>query len=282
MVFNSFSKINLTLNVFRKKNKKKNSLHQIQSYFCLINLHDKIRINKINSQKDTIRFKGKFSKYINSKNNSVIDTLKILRKNKIISGYYSVLINKNIPVYSGLGGGTSNAAYLIQYFFKKKRLSNSLINYITDKIGSDLKLFFCTQGYVQNIKTIKKLQKKHKYYFVLVYPNIKCSTRQIYLKNKNFSNKFKNIFYHINNKKNFLDFLINNSNDLQKNVEKRYSIIKNIINDLKMFKGCQFSRITGSGSVCYGLFLNEKLAYATLNKIKLKYPNYWSLVAKTI
>ena len=65
--------------MFLEKNKK-NSLHQIQSYFCLINLHDKIRINKINSQKDTIRFKGKFSKYINSKNNSVIDTLKILKK----------------------------------------------------------------------------------------------------------------------------------------------------------------------------------------------------------
>ena len=37
--------------MFLEKKIKKNSLHQIQSYFCLINLHDKIKINKINSEK---------------------------------------------------------------------------------------------------------------------------------------------------------------------------------------------------------------------------------------
>ena len=51
MVLNSYSKINLSLSV---NNKLKNGLHEIQSYFCLINLSDKIQIRK--SKKKRTKF----------------------------------------------------------------------------------------------------------------------------------------------------------------------------------------------------------------------------------
>ena len=60
MVINSYSKINLSLLV---NSKKKNGFHNIQSYFCLINLNDKIKIKKINKKKDIINFKGTFNKH---------------------------------------------------------------------------------------------------------------------------------------------------------------------------------------------------------------------------
>ena len=65
MILKSFSKINLSLNVNKKL--KRNKLHDIQSYFCLINLFDQIKIKKIKGQKDVVKFKGKFSKYIKKK-----------------------------------------------------------------------------------------------------------------------------------------------------------------------------------------------------------------------
>ena len=49
MVFKSYSKVNLSLSVNKKL---KNGLHEIQSYFCLINLKDEIKIRKINKKKD--------------------------------------------------------------------------------------------------------------------------------------------------------------------------------------------------------------------------------------
>ena len=42
MILSSYSKINLSLLV---NSKKKSGLHNIQSYFCLINLKDKIKID---------------------------------------------------------------------------------------------------------------------------------------------------------------------------------------------------------------------------------------------
>ncbi len=61
MNIKSYSKINLTLKV---NSKYKNGLHNIQSFYCLINLFDEIDINRINSTKDEILFKGRFKKFI--------------------------------------------------------------------------------------------------------------------------------------------------------------------------------------------------------------------------
>ena len=157
MILKSFSKINLSLTVNRKL--KKRGLHDIQSYFCLINLFDEIKIKKIKGRKDIVKFQGKFAKYIKKTSNSIIDVLTILRKKNLISNYYSVLVNKKIPVFAGMGGGTSNAVCLIKYFTRNK-INKNLLNILDKKIGSDLKLFFYEQGFLKNLKTINVFRRK--------------------------------------------------------------------------------------------------------------------------
>ena len=117
MVLNSYSKINLSLSI---NNKLKNGLHEIQSYFCLISLRDKIKISKISKKKDQIFFKGPFAKNVKQYDNTITNLLKFLRKIKLISNYYSVKVIKNIPVFAGLGGGTSNAAFILRHLLKEK------------------------------------------------------------------------------------------------------------------------------------------------------------------
>ena len=278
MILKSFSKINLSLSVNKKLKKK--GLHDIQSYFCLINLYDQIKIKKIKGQKDKVKFQGKFSKLIKKKN-SITNILAILREKNLISNYYSVLVNKKIPVFAGLGGGTSNAVDLVKYLTRGK-ISKDLLRILDKKIGSDLKLFFYEQGFLESLKKINNFRRKYKLYFLLIYPNIKCSTHYIYSKVKKNSLKSQFKFNNINSKSRFIEFLINQNNDLQLVVEKKYPAIKTLIEEIGKKEGCYFSRMTGSGSACYGVFESEKVAKAALNGIKLKYPKYWSSVAKTI
>ena len=89
----SFSKINLTLRILKKL---KNGMHQVETNSTLVNLFDEINIQK--NKKDIIIFKGKFRGKINLNKNSVIDTLKILRKIKILKNFYKITVKKNIPV----------------------------------------------------------------------------------------------------------------------------------------------------------------------------------------
>ena len=79
-----------------------------------------------------------------------------------------------------------------------------------------------------------------------------------------------------------IDYLRNEKNDLEKIVIKNYPRIGKIINYIKSQKGCVFSRITGSGSACIGIFFNMKSAIFTKKMIRLKFPSYWCVVSKTI
>ena len=277
MVLKSFSKINLSLNI---NSKLKNGLHDIQSYYCLINLFDKIKIRKIDKKKDKVVFFGPFVKHIKKSNNSIINLLKLLRKLELISGYYSVNVIKNIPVFSGLGGGTSNAASVLKFLLKGK-VSKKILEKVEKLIGSDLRLFFHKQGFLQNLRTIKTI-KKQKLFFLLSRPNIICSTKKIYSKVKKYSKKKKLIFQKMNDKKSFVKCILEQNNELQSIVEEEYPSIKILLKDINTEKGCHFSRMSGSGSVCYGLFNNESNAKKALNKIKTKHPKFWFSIAKTV
>ena len=276
----SYSKINLFLRVSKKNS---NGLHNIQSDVMLLDLNDQINIRNSFKKKDEINFIGTFKKNINNKNNSVSKSLYILRKYSLINKEkrYKITINKKIPVFAGLGGGTSNAAFLIKYFLKN-RVNEKLLKIFEKEIGSDLRLFFFRHSFQKNLKKILRFKKQFTFYFILVYPNINCSTNQIYSKVKKFNFLLKDDLSKISSKKKYLQFLKKETNDLQSIVEKKYPKIKKILDLIKMQKNCLFSRMTGSGSVCFGVFLNKKSAKLSLRVIKKKIPNNWCEIAKSI
>ena len=279
MVLNSYAKINLSLLVSKKL---KNGLHNIQSIYCLIDLKDKILLKKIKNRKsDQVSFKGPFSKNIDQSNNSVQKVLNIMRKYKLISNYYSVTVFKKIPIFAGFGGGTGNAFALLRYFSKKK-LPNKILNKIVKSIGSDIKLFFHNQGYQKNLVSVIELRKKHKLHFLLAYPRIKSSTKNVYSHVKNYSKLKRILKKKLVLKKNFINYLLQSNNDLQSIVEKQHPIISELIFNISSLKGCYFSRMTGSGSACYGLFANRNCSKVALKKLRKKYPKFWFSIAKTI
>ena len=276
----SYSKINLFLRVLKKNNA---GLHNIQNCTMLLDLHDLISIKKINRKQDEIKFTGEFKKKINSKNNSITKSLNILRKHNLIDkkNKYRITIDKRIPVFAGLGGGTSNAVFLIKYFLKNK-ISEKLIKIFERELGSDFRLFSFRHSFQKNLKKVLRLKKRYTLNFILVYPNINCSTKQIYSKVKKFNLPLKNDLLKIRTKNKYLLYLQNETNDLQTIVEKNYPKIKRILDLIKIQKNCVFSRMTGSGSVCFGVFHDKNSAKLGLRVIQKKFPNYWCVIAKSI
>ena len=115
---------------------------------------------------------------------------------------------------------------------------------------------------------------------MIINVNQDILTKFVYSKIKKYSPKAN--FNKINNKSGFIKFLVDKDNDLQSIVENQYPVIRKLVGEIKQTKGCYFSRMTGSGSVCYGAFQSERLAKTALNRIKTKHPKFWLSVAKTI
>ena len=276
----SYAKINLFLKVLKKNNK---GLHNIQSCAMLLDLHDQISLKKINKKKDNVKFIGPFKKNISKNINTVTKSLFLLRKHNLIEkkNKYKITVTKKIPVFAGLGGGTSNAVFLIKHFLKNK-ISDELLRIFEEEIGSDFRLFFSNHSFQKSIKKILKFKKKYTLYFVLVYPDINCSTEEVYSKVKNYNLPLKKDLSKINSKNKYIKFVKKEKNDLQKIVERKHKEIKNILDLIKIQKNCLFSRMTGSGSVCFGVFFNKKSAKQGLIIVQKKLPTYWCLLTKSI
>ena len=279
MKIKSFAKINLTLNVGKKLN---SGLHNIQTNSILIDLHDQIKIKKNKKNKDKIIFKGPFSKSVKKNNNTILNTLKILRNSKKAVNYYDIEVKKNIPVFSGLGGGTSNSYFVLKKILKNKKIDKKTFKTIEKKVGSDIKLFHFKQVFQKNLNTIVNYKKNFNLYLLLIYPYINCSTKRTYSKVKKVS-KFSRLNYS-NLKKidKFLKYISRDKNDLQKIVENGHPEVTKILKNLQLQKGCCFSRMTGSGSVCYGIFKNRRSTYLAAKNFNKIFPNYWHAIAKTI
>ena len=280
----SYCKINLSLKVLQKLN---SGYHNIISLITFCDLHDVISISRIRNLKDKISFSGKFKKGINKKSNTITKVLNLLRSIKLLENQaFKINVRKNIPHGSGLGGGSSNAADLLNYFNSKMKLklSKNKIKKLAGQIGFDVPVNLEKRNTFLTGKKgeILRLNQKFKLNLLIVYPNLICSTKKIYERNRKINlSKPQSIFYIKNNKK-LINLLKNENNDLEKTVIKIYPKVKKIIDCIKSQKGCYFSRITGSGSACIGIFSNMKNAIYAQKLIKLKYPKYWCAVSKTI
>tara|TARA_Y100001970_G_C14030036_1_gene748093 strand:+ start:123 stop:965 length:843 start_codon:yes stop_codon:yes gene_type:complete len=277
----SYCKINLSLRVIKKL---KSGLHNIQSNIFILNLFDEIEISKLKKKSDLVIFKGQFKKHINPKKNSITETLRLLRQKKLIkvNQFYKVTVLKKIPVFAGFGGGTSNSYFVTKYFLKNKINNKKIIKELEKKIGSDLRVFKHQQMYQISLRQFNKFKKKLNFYFVLVYPNLRCSTKMIYARVKNLSKFQKDVTSNVKSKNNFIDIIKEDKNDLEKISILKYPKIRKVLSSLSMQNKCILSRMTGSGSACFGMFSTKKSALLALRKIKNKFPGYWCVTAKSI
>ena len=280
----SYCKINLSLKILKKLN---SGYHNIISLITFCDLHDVISISRIRELKDEISFSGKFKRGINKKSNTITKVLNLLRSNKLLKNQaFKINIQKNIPHGSGLGGGSSNAANLLNYFNLKMKLklSKNKIRKLADQIGFDVSINLEKRNAFLTGKRgkILRLNQKFKLNLLIVYPNLICSTKKIYERKRKINLSKPQSFFYIKVNKKLINFLKSENNDLEKTVIKIYPKIKKIIDYIKSQKGCHFSRITGSGSACIGIFSNMRHAIYVQKLIKLKYPKYWCAVSKTI
>ena len=273
----SFAKVNLTLKIL---NKYSNGYHKIESLISKINLADEILIKETQGSKNRISFSGKFSSNI-SNTNTISKLLKILNdQNYIKNKKFNIKVKKNIPQSSGMGGGSMNAASILNYLFKKriiKTTKNNLIK-IANKVGSDVILGLYESPMILQGQNISKINKKLNFHLLIIKPNFGCSTKMIYAKHKGFS---KSLF-NKSNKINRQDLLKVSNNDLESAAFNKYPILRKIKSYLQNLDNIYFANMTGSGSTIIGYFLTKNAAIKAQKKLKNKYKNYWCIYSKTI
>lgn len=179
-VIKSPAKINIGLWITEKR---PDGYHNIFSFFHTVDFYDVIYI------KPSSRLTVKTSLHDPSLEDEKNIVYKAVVEFENLTGFYEdfeILIEKNIPLGSGLGGGSSNAATVIKFlneYFGNPLSEEDLIK-LSAKVGADVP-FFLKGGFalVEGIgDKITHFDKRYSEDLFIVYPNVHSHTKLIYSK----------------------------------------------------------------------------------------------------
>lgn len=173
------AKINLYLNVLKKRT---DGYHDICSVVQKISLCDLISI-KVN---ETGRVKLNCdNKALENRDNIAVKAALLMKKEFGIKKGLDIRLKKNIPVGSGLGGGSSDAAAVlrgIKYLFNLK-VGEKEFFYLGEKLGADVNFFLSdfNAGIIYGKgEKVTGLDANAKLKFLLIFTGEQISTAEIY------------------------------------------------------------------------------------------------------
>tara|TARA_B100001094_G_C18193802_1_gene809172 strand:+ start:6740 stop:7552 length:813 start_codon:yes stop_codon:yes gene_type:complete len=134
MKFISPAKINLGLSVLKKR---PDNFHDIETIFQFLDWGDEIFISLEVDKTEII------CPEITREENIVLKAIKLLRKETGTKKNAHIRIEKNIPVGSGLGGGSSNAASVLKILniLWELNLEEDYLEFISTALGADVPIF---------------------------------------------------------------------------------------------------------------------------------------------
>lgn len=280
----AWAKLNLNLHLIPKK--LKNNLYPVRFINCQINLFDELSFKLINKNIEMVCDDNDLKKEENLVYRAAILLKKIIKNQNLGARIY---LKKNIPIKTGLSGGSAGAAATIIGLSKlwKIKLNQSQLNYLADKLGKDV--YYCLQGGLCQIegdgsKIIPLSFKLQKLWLVIIIPEEKKpSTAWMYDNldvNKIGKNQFKlekiKQAIRLTNKKDILENLYNDFESLAVNCCSKITSIKNDLID----NGALRTLLAGSGFSMVGFFESKNRALIAFKNLKVKYKNIFYVSSK--
>ncbi|MFA5686942.1 MAG: 4-(cytidine 5'-diphospho)-2-C-methyl-D-erythritol kinase [Bacilli bacterium] len=278
MKIKAYAKINLTLNVLGKFD---NGYHNLDMINLPLKLHDQIRIIEKPHFKETI---VKTSVKEIKENNIVLTAVQTLRSKYHFENHFLIKIKKNIPLLSGLGGGSADAAATLRGLFQllNVQLSHKKQIEIATLIGADVPFCLFNQpARVQGLgEKLNFFSFKKQYSVLIVKPQEGLTTKEVYENLDLQTLKTHNLDQIISaleeGNLNLLDKLIGN------NLEKpAISLLEEIqtIKNLMIQDGLKNVLMSGAGSAVFSL--DERKKHSRLAK-KYKKLGYNVIITKTL
>jgi 4-diphosphocytidyl-2-C-methyl-D-erythritol kinase len=255
VIFFPNCKINLGLHILRNR---EDGFHDLETVFYPIPLTDALEvIHKTNNQKSIsfsfsgINIDGK------EEDNICIKAYQLLNKDFDLP-HVKIHLHKNIPVGAGLGGGSSDGAFMLLLLNKKFALNiaeEKLIEYALH-LGSDCPFFIKNKAChaTQRGEKLTPLKLDLSWYkIVLINPGIHINTGWAFSQIRPSENRPSVLEVTQLPAENWKGQL---SNDFEEAVFQHYPEIKKIKEELYL-KGAVYASMSGTGSTIFGLFAKE-------------------------
>jgi 4-diphosphocytidyl-2-C-methyl-D-erythritol kinase len=269
------AKVNLCLRVYGKTN---SGLHNLDSIVVFCQFGDKISISP--ADHDSFCGRGPFAPALTATGNSenlVIAARDAFRANGGVCGPIAIILDKEIPVGAGLGGGSADAAATLRALNKlaSTPLSDDQLFAIAAKLGSDVPV--CLASTPHRIKgtgdVIHPLDAIHAGALLLVNPLVPLSTAAVF---KQLTPPYNRPLPEItaDDAVRLCEF----GNDLEAAATAFVPEINGLLTRLRQIPTCRAAQMSGSGASCFGIF--DDINTASLAAAAFKSDGIWAKATK--
>ena len=275
------AKINLFLHVTGKRD---DGYHTLDSLVCFADCGDSLRARPADDNALTLAITGPMAPALNdasSQDNLVMRAATLLRDRFGITQGAELILEKNLPVASGIGGGSADAAATLRVLCKLWGINARPADLapMALELGADVPV--CLEGgtvLMQGIgEQITPLAPLPGFSLVLVNPGKAVSTPAIFNardgdfteadlwpRNQSFADVTS-----------LADALRECRNDLTLPAVTLLPEICDVMDALARAEGCLLARMSGSGATCFGLYPDETQAATAAAAIAQANPDWW-------
>ena len=269
------AKVNLALHV---TGVQEDGYHILDSIVIFTNIFDTLSFKK--SRKNVLTLTGEFSKSLNIKTNSIIQALNLFEN--VLTDRFSINLEKNLPLGAGLGGGSADAAAVIRFITNYCRHPIPSPEAIS-KIGADVPV--CVLNLASRVGGIGEIVRPidvsgFNLWIVLVNPRIFVATGSIFEEVIEKHNEPLEPFTNFRNTDQFIEYLKRQRNDLQSIAVNKWPEIKEVLDTVEKTQDVLLSRMSGSGSTCFGLYRTEDIAKRAARYLNQKSNKWWVKFSK--
>ncbi len=270
MLETAFAKINLALMVRRRRD---DGYHDIETFFAFVDQGDVL--GAALSDRVELSITGPFSKGLSVTDNLVIEAARALQQHSGFQGGAALTLDKRLPVASGIGGGSADAAAALRLLNRVWALDLPLpeLADIGAPLGADIPACVYSQpmrgtGTGTDLTAEDGSDIKGKP-LLLVNPNKPVSTAAVFgVWDGQDDGSIGD--------GSGLEVARNGQNGLQ---DAAIAICPEILGILALLddEACLMARMSGSGATCVGLYPDEAARDAAQARLAGAYPQYWML-----
>lgn len=190
-----------------------------------------------------------------------------------------LILEKNLPIASGIGGGSTDAAATLKalQILWKKTLPDEKLYALALELGADVPS--CLAGKAVQVSGVGEVLTPAPEIpalpVVLVNPNKPVSTPAVFKTRKPVFSEPMPLTQNCADTAEFIGELKKRHNDLQDAACALEPAVAEVLHVLENQPLCLFSAMSGSGGTCFGLFRTPENAANAAEDIAATHPNWW-------
>ncbi len=263
------AKINLFLHVGEKR---ADGYHALQSMAVFAQAGDELELHR--SGELALSVCGPFADGLAAdKDNLVLKAGRLLQRNA------NIILTKNLPVASGIGGGSADAAATLRGLRQLWNMedSDNRLREFAAAIGSDVPVCIASEpswmeGRGEVLAPVSGVPEMP---ILLVNPGVAVSTADVFRTLRIRSGTGMERPGAFRDPPDMLRFLQARKNDLEAPAVTLQPVISAVLQFIAAQEGVLLTRMSGSGATCFGLFDSEESVRRAAQTISAAHPGWW-------